>query len=276
MISKLLNDSFTQERNFYLNDNISDKANGYMPERNIKYGTEDIPISIPRTRDGFFPSVIDKYQKSINKDYLDLLRDLVLNCKNIKALKMQAKAMGLPYKDEQIEILLDELYSEAQQVNLSRLNSDYYFLYLDAKVIDIKFDDEKHVTKATHFTVVAIDEHAKKHIIYCNSLKGNESLKLWKEVLNNIKNRGATRISMLITDDFAGLNDLIRSLFPEAHHQLCIVHLLRNARKHLGNGPIPNLNHKLFITRKTYCFASFYLNSLNYLNKKLQKICNSF
>jgi transposase-like protein len=139
----------------------------------------------------------------------------------------------LPYKEEQIEELINELYLESQEVNNSRLSSDYYFIYIDAKVIDLKFDDEKHVTKATHFTVVAVDEDAKKHIIYCNALKGNESLKLWKEVLNNLKNRGVTRVSMIITDDFSGVANLLNSLFPETHHQLCLVHLLRNATKHL-------------------------------------------
>lgn len=236
MLSDLLNKTFKSERDYYLyNHKLTDKGNGYLPKRNIKYGTEDIPISIPRSRSGFFPSVIDKYQKSITKDYLDLLRDLILNSKNIKSLKLQAKSLGLPYKEEQIEKLIEELYEEAQQINLSRLESDYYFIYIDAKVIDIKFDDENHVTKATQFTVVAIDMDAKKHVIYCNCLKGNESLKLWKEVLNNLKNRGVTRVSMIITDDFSGLNDLVKSLFPITNHQLCLVHLLRNARKHLDH-----------------------------------------
>ena len=234
-LSKLLNETFSNERRFYLDNHISDKANGYMPSRDIKYGTEDIAISIPRSRGGFFPSTIDKYQKSINKDYLSLLRDLIMNCKNIKALKMQAKSLGLPYHDKQIEELLNDLHEEANQVNLCRLNNDYYFIYIDAKVIDLKFDDEKHVTKATHFTVVAVDEEAKKQVIYCNCLKGNESLKLWKEVLNNLSNRGVNRVSMIITDDFSGLNDLTKSLFPNTHHQLCTVHLCRNARKHLNH-----------------------------------------
>ena len=33
---------------------------------------------------------------------------------------------------------------------------------------------------------------------------------------------------MIITDDFSGLNDLTKSLFPNTHHQLCTVHLCRN------------------------------------------------
>lgn len=79
MISELLNKTFNQERQFYLQNKPSDKANGYLPQRNIKYGTQDIPINIPRSREGFYPSVINKYQKSINQDYSQLLRDLIFN-----------------------------------------------------------------------------------------------------------------------------------------------------------------------------------------------------
>lgn len=233
LISEFLNKTFLQEREFYLNDNKNDRANGYLPDRNIKYGTEDINISIPRTRKGFYPNSINKYQKAVNDDYLDLLRKLILNCKNIKSLKLQAKSLGMPYKDEQIDQLLDELFLEAEQINQARLNSDCYFLYIDAKVIDLKFDDEQKVTKATHFTVVSVDTDTKKHIIYSKALKGNESLKLWREVLQNLQNRGLTRVSNIITDDFSGLTNLIKSLFPVSHHQLCMVHLLRNAHKRL-------------------------------------------
>jgi putative transposase len=49
-----------------------------------------------------------------------------------------------------------------------------------------------------------------------------------------LRNRGLTRVLLLITDDFSGLAPLVASLLPQSEHQLCCVHLLRNAYRHLS------------------------------------------
>jgi len=41
-------------------------------------------------------------------------------------------------------------------------------------------------------------------------------------------------VLLVVTDDFPGLEPLLRSLLPGSDHQLCTVHLLRNARRHLS------------------------------------------
>ncbi len=38
---------------------------------------------------------------------------------------------------------------------------------------------------------------------------------------------------MIFTDDFSGLTSLIKGLFPQTDHQLCMVHVFRNVHKHL-------------------------------------------
>ena len=43
-MSDLLNRAFVSERNFYLAENGSDKANGFAPSRKVNFGTNAIPI----------------------------------------------------------------------------------------------------------------------------------------------------------------------------------------------------------------------------------------
>ena len=59
-------------------------------------------------------------------------------------------------------------------------------------------------------------------------------LESWRKVLIDLKNRGLTRVLLLVTDDFSGLAPLLKSLFPNSDHQLYTVHLLRNAQRHLS------------------------------------------
>jgi len=67
--------------------------------------------------------------------------------------------------------------------------------------------------------------------------KGNELLEAWRRVLIDLKNRGLTRTLLRVTDDFSGLYRLLQDLYPHAYHQLCTVHLLRNAQRHLSPQP---------------------------------------
>ena len=59
-------------------------------------------------------------------------------------------------------------------------------------------------------------------------------LEAWRQILIDLRNRGLTRVLLWVTDDFSGLYPLLQGLFPQAYHQLCTVHLLRNAQRHLS------------------------------------------
>ena len=50
---------------------------------------------------------------------------------------------------------------------------------------------------------------------------------------------------MLVQDDFSGLLTVTKSLFPTADVQLCIVHLQRNAKAHLGKAGAAEFNSRM-------------------------------
>jgi len=92
--SNAINDLFLAERSSLLSQNTSDCANGYHPSRDVKFGTEDLSIKIPRTRNSYYPSMLDKYQRGIGKDWEDFILDLLLNCKNLESLKRTIRGFG--------------------------------------------------------------------------------------------------------------------------------------------------------------------------------------
>lgn len=230
-MSDLLNRAFLKDREFYLEENPSDKANGFASARNINFGINQIPITVPRARNGnFYPHLLPKYSRNIGDAHASLLESVILNCKSFKSIANTFRSLDLPYSQAQTEIILDELFTEARKYNQRQLESDYAFVYMDAKVIDL-LDETGHIKKAVHFLALGVNMEMKKEILLSESFFGNESLDLWRKVLQNLKNRGLTRVLMLITDDFSGLNKMINSLLPNTDHQLCLVHLARNAKK---------------------------------------------
>ncbi|QJA06950.1 hypothetical protein FVE67_00690 [Thermosulfurimonas marina] len=67
-----------------------------------------------------------------------------------------------------------------------------------------------------------------------DTFEGQESKENWKKVLEKLIQRGLRRVLIVVHDDFPGLSSLTEAFFPRADIQLCTVHLLRNARRHLS------------------------------------------
>ena len=112
-----------------------------------------------------------------------MLESIILNCKSFKSIANTLRSLDLPYSPAQTEIILDELFAEAKKYNARQLESDWFFVYMDAKVIDM-IDDSGHVKKAVHFLALGINTEMKKEILFSESFFGNESLDLWKKVLH--------------------------------------------------------------------------------------------
>ena len=231
-LSQLLNSSLQFQRKAHLDQSPEDRANGYAPQRTIHLGSTPIEVQIPRSRNGFYPPILPKYQRHVCDTYADLLRQILIQAKSFKSAVRTLQSLGLGYSQTQIDELLNELYTEAKNFNLRPLSPDWYAIFIDAKVIHLK-DEHDHVLQAIHFLVIGYGTHGKKEVLTAATFWGKEQLESWRKVLLDLRNRGLTRCLLFVTDDFSGLAPLLKSLFPGSQHQLCTVHLHRNAFKHL-------------------------------------------
>ena len=232
-LSHVLNSALQKERHLHLADHPQDRANGYAPKRTLKVGTTTVELERPRTREGFYPAVLPKHQRHLPEAYQQLLRNILLGARSFNAARRTLQALGLGYSPEQVQNLLEELHQEAKSFFSRPLAADWLCLFIDAKIIDLK-DEHEQVKKAVHFLVIGIGLDGKKEVLSASTFWGNELLESWRKVLIELKNRGLVRVLLMVTDDFSGLAPLIKSLFANSDHQLCTVHLLRNAQRHLS------------------------------------------
>jgi len=72
-----------------------------------------------------------------------------------------------------------------------------------------------------------------------------ENKENWLQILNNMVQRGLKKVLILVSDDFSGLHQAIKQLFPLTDHQLCLVHLQRNARKNMSKNDAKVFNQEL-------------------------------
>lgn len=67
---------------------------------------------------------------------------------------------------------------------------------------------------------------------------GNESVKYWIGVLNEIRNRGTEDILIASVDGLAGFNDATPAVYPNTEIQRCIVHQIRYSTRFVSYNDI--------------------------------------
>lgn len=250
------------ERKVYLKNNEEQKGNGYM-ERELGTPVGRLSLSVPRTRDSEFrPQILpNKYQRDYYEK-LNLIKSLMLSSYSVNEIIRALRDIGLHYSPNDLKLLSEEILKEYEAWNNRELPQDVIALIIDAYKSPIQYGDK--VKKTITYVVQGIDFTGKKDVYGIYIYRGNENKAFWLSVLNNIIERGVKRTVMIITDDFSGLRESIPELFPEALHQLCYVHFMRNIIKNMDKEDATDFNSILKNIKevKTYKDAKEMMDAL--------------
>jgi transposase-like protein len=102
---------------------------------------------------------------------------------------------------------------------------------MDGMVFKIKKDGV--MQKCTAYACIGVDMDGHKEVLSLH-IGAAESSKYWISVMNELKTRGVQTILIFCTDNLRGIDDAIKSCYPESDHQKCIVHQIRNSVKHVS------------------------------------------
>jgi len=100
------------------------------------------------------------------------------------------------------------------------------YLVVDAHYEKVRYMGRVRST-AVFWVVGVTEEGYREHLGVW--LGGSESSDTWGRVFHDLVQRGLTGVQYVVSDEHAGLCYAIRRYFPEAAHQRCQVHYLRNA-----------------------------------------------
>jgi len=85
----------------------------------------------------------------------------------------------------------------------------------------------------------------KKDIFGLYTFFGKENRADWNKVFEDLINRGLKRVLVVVSDDFPGIIETVKAVYPYADHQLCFVHLQRNIRKYMTKADAAEFNKEL-------------------------------
>jgi putative transposase len=192
----------------------------------------DITLDTPRDRNGTFePLLIPKYQRRLSGFDAKIL---TLYAKGMTTRDIQDVVQELygvevsPTLVSQITADLDDQVTAWRQ---RRLDAVWPIVYLDGIVVHVRGDNGR-VSQHTMYVALGVNLQGKKELLGL-WLSETEGAKFWLNCLTDLKNRGLNDIFIVCVDGLTGFPDAIRTAYPQAMVQLCIVHLVRAALKYV-------------------------------------------
>lgn len=233
LLGMLLSSLGTAERRAYLARISSDKGNGFY-DRSVMVGSVPVELQVPRSRSGAFRprSLPPSYERGYSEETQALLLGLLTSARSLNAAKAALKKMGLSSSEDELEAVATNLIEEIELRNTRPLDPDLLALFMDGKYVEVREGDR--LRPCCIYLVVGLGRDGKRRVLSCVARPGRETLEDWKTVLRGLLERGLRRVLLVVQDDFSGLLPLAKGLFPKADVQLCLVHMQRNAKSHLG------------------------------------------
>lgn len=177
-------------------------------DRNGKFSQQTLP-AYKRTNDSLETTIIQLFQKGITMSEISELIE---------------KMYGYHYTPQTISNMTKIVSEDIIAFKERSLESRYSVIFMDATHIPLK---RQTVSKEAVCIVIGIRLDGTKEVLGF-SLAPTESAYVWKEILQDLKDRGLKEVLLVVTDGLSGINDSIHSVYPNAQFQQCCVHISRN------------------------------------------------
>ena len=106
----------------------------------------------------------------------------------------------------------------------------YAVLLIDAIVIKVRGSQ---VTNRPVYVAIGVNMDGERDVLgLWLGPSGGEGAKQWATMLTELRNRGLADALIVCCDGLKGLPDSIRSTWPDATVQTCVVHLVRNSLRY--------------------------------------------
>jgi transposase-like protein len=208
----------------------SNSRNGYTAKQ-LKTEDGQFELNTPRDRDGSFEPQLVKKQQTRFTSMDDKILSLYAKGMTTREIVSTFKEMyDADVSASLISKVTDAVIEQVVEWQSRPLEEIYPIVYLDCIVVKIR-QDKQVINKAVYLALgVNLDGHKDLLGMW---LSENEGSKFWLNVLTELQNRGVKDILIACVEGLKGFPDAIRTVFPEAQIQLCIVHMVRNSVKYV-------------------------------------------
>lgn len=177
-------------------------------DRNGESSQQTLP-AYKRTNDSLETTIIQLFQKGITMAEISELIE---------------KMYGHHYTPQTISNMSKLVSEDVLAFKERTLEANYSVIFMDATHIPVK---RQTVSKEAVYITIGIRLDGTKEVLGF-TIAPTESAYIWKEVLQDFRNRGLEEVLLVVTDGLSGIEESIHSVYPNAQFQQCCVHVSRN------------------------------------------------
>lgn len=206
--------------------------NGYSG-KTLKGDLGEIPLQTPRDRNGTFePQLIAKGQTRLARLDSQILALYAKGMTTRDIADTLQELYGTEVSPALVAKVTDAVWDTVQTWQSRPLETVYPILYLDGLVIKVHQDNR--VIHKTMHVALGVNLAGHKEVLGL-WLAETEGAKFWLSVLTELQNRGLKDVFVICVDGLTGFPEAIRTVYPHAQVQLCIVHLVRNTLRYVAD-----------------------------------------
>ena len=205
--------------------------NGFR-ERTLLTSFGQIDLEVPRDRAGKYkPDCLERY-KRIDQAVDNSIRAMFLRGVSTRKVGEVLEALcGRTVSSGYVSNVCKVLDETVRDFENSPIEDNFAFLFLDGLNVRIRYD--LHVKPMVLLFAYAVKADGARRFLSFRLVK-KESHKSYLSFLENLQTRGLKGINLklIIMDGALGLWSAIEEVYPDAPHQLCWAHKLRNVSKY--------------------------------------------
>jgi putative transposase len=242
MLTTLVQDTLEREFTRFVGARPHERTPGRTGWRNghrrrrftTRVGT--LELRVPRDRAGEFqPTLFARYERSEQAFVAALVEMYVQGISTRKVTRVVETLCGVHVSASAVSAVVKQLDGELATWRSRSLDGQVYpSLVLDAHVEQVRREGHVRATAMLWAIGIRADGY-REHL--GTWLGASESLASWSELFEDLVSRGLHGVTYAVSDEHQGLVTALRRFFPDAAHQRCQVHYLRNAMSKLSSRP---------------------------------------
>src|SRR5256886_10886809 len=183
-------------------------------------------LKVPRDREGeFHTQVFERYNRYEPEVAEALTQMFVSGTSTHKVGEVVATLMGVAPSASAVSRLNQTLTEQYETWRERSLLDHYRILYLDGIHFTVRHGTQTDSTII--LTALGVDLEGNKDVLALRAC-AEEDKDGWSCLLQDLRNRGATEVDLMVTDGHDGLLAALSSLFPATLRQRCLIHKQRN------------------------------------------------
>lgn len=162
--------------------------NGARPKTVLSESTVQVPIEVPRDREGTFePQIVKKRQRRLNG-----VDEIVLSlyAKGLTTGEISAhfaEIYGASVSKETISRITDKVIEQMQDWSARPLDEVYAAIFIDAIVVKVR---DGQVANRPIYAAIGVSLDGRRDVLGLWAGRGGEGAKFWMSVLTDVRNRG--------------------------------------------------------------------------------------